>query len=165
MPNASCKLLLWLAASGLGVCASVASAQIAFTDVTAASGVSHMSETYGASLGDLNGDGYLDIFASNHRTQPSLFLNMGDGTFFDTGPQVLTWQQPPERRHARRSPGGLRQRRRPGPARQSPAPATSASCWSTNTAGWSTEPLSAAWASPNLGGRLPVWLDYDGDTA
>jgi hypothetical protein len=81
MPKAPRPLLPWLAATGLGVCASVASAQIAFTDVTAASGVSHMSETYGASFGDLDGDGYLDIYSSNHRTQDSLFLNMGNGHF------------------------------------------------------------------------------------
>src|SRR6188768_586416 len=69
-----------------------ASAAIAFSDVSAAAGVNRAGESYGASWGDLDGDGYLDIFASNHRTQPSLFLNRRDGTFAETAPQVLTWR-------------------------------------------------------------------------
>ena len=71
--------------------APLASAQIAFTDVTATSGVAHVSESYGASFGDLNSDGYPDIFASNHRTQPSLFLNQGNGTFSDMATNTMDW--------------------------------------------------------------------------
>jgi hypothetical protein len=89
------NVLPWLAAFGLGVGTSVATAQTSFTDVTATSGVAHFSETYGASWGDFNGDGYLDLFVSNHRTMKSLFLNMGNGTFVDVGPQVLDFQNRP----------------------------------------------------------------------
>lgn len=84
-------LLSGIAACALGVGAAVAAAQIAFTDATDAAGVSHQSETFGASWGDLNGDGYPDLFVSNHRTSDSLFINRGNGTFVDTGKQVLTW--------------------------------------------------------------------------
>src|SRR5947209_107621 len=73
----------------------ISSAQIAFTDVTSAAGINHSSESYGASFGDLNGDGYLDIYASNHRTQDSLFLNRGNGTFVDVATQTLDWQNRP----------------------------------------------------------------------
>ena len=52
-----CNGLFWLAAIGLGAGASLASAQIAFTDVTAMSGVALTSDTYGASWGDLSDDG------------------------------------------------------------------------------------------------------------
>src|SRR3954469_23248569 len=72
-----------------------ARSQIIFSDVSVAAGVAHSGESYGASWGDLNGDGYPDIFASNHRQQPSLFLNLGNGTFFETGPQVLPWRNRP----------------------------------------------------------------------
>ena len=80
-----------LAAFALSMSATVASAQISFTDVTAQSGMTHSSETFGASWGDLNGDGYPDLYVSNHRTPDSLWLNRGNGIFFDVGKQVLTW--------------------------------------------------------------------------
>jgi hypothetical protein len=54
-----------------------------FDDVSVSAGIAHSGETYGASWGDLDGDGYPDLFVSNHRTQDSLFLNAGDGTFID----------------------------------------------------------------------------------
>ena len=85
----------WFAATLFVLGASDASAQTAFTDVTNASGVAHTSESYGASWGDLNGDGYLDIYASNHRTMPSLFLNRGNGTFVDVAAQTFDWQNRP----------------------------------------------------------------------
>ena len=71
-------------------------AQIAFTDVAKSANVARAGESYGAAWGDLNGDAYLDIFASNHRQQPSLFLNMGNGTFHETGRNALTWQNRPK---------------------------------------------------------------------
>ena len=83
--------LAWVAALALSVSGTAATAGISFTDATDAAGVSHQSETFGASWGDLNGDGYPDLFVSNHRTPDSLFLNRGNGTFVDTGKQVLTW--------------------------------------------------------------------------
>ena len=67
-------------------------AQIAFTDVSRAAGIDRTGESYGAAWGDLDGDGYPDLFASNHREQPSLFLNRRNGRFHETGPQVLTWR-------------------------------------------------------------------------
>ena len=67
--------------------------------------MAHVSESYGASWGDLNGDGYPDLFVSNHRTQPSLFLNQGNGTFIDIGDQHQTGSTAPERtRTAHRGP-------------------------------------------------------------
>src|SRR6187455_3350188 len=83
---------LLIAALGATLLSShFAVAQIAFTDVSHVAGVDRAGESYGASWGDLNGDGYPDLFASNHREQPSLFLNMRNGTFYETAPQVLTW--------------------------------------------------------------------------
>src|ERR1700704_2419964 len=78
-----------------GIASTVAWAQISFTDVTTTSGVTHSSESYGAAFGDLNGDGYLDIYASNHRTRDSLFLNRGNGTFVDVATQTMDWQNRP----------------------------------------------------------------------
>jgi len=59
-----------------------------FTDVTASAGLPTGNiETWGASFGDINNDGFLDIFISNrddNLVQPNLlFLNDQDGTFTD----------------------------------------------------------------------------------
>src|SRR6476619_1782142 len=75
--------------------APLATAQTGFTDVTSTSGAGPVSESYGASFGDLDGDGYLDIFASNHRTQPSMFLNQGNGSFIDVATQTMGWVNRP----------------------------------------------------------------------
>ena len=64
-------------------------AQIAFEDVSAAAGFANTaSETWGAAWGDLDGDGYPDIFTGNHRMRATLFHNNQDGTFTDVSRQV-----------------------------------------------------------------------------
>src|SRR3954471_15953971 len=89
------ETLAGIVALALGLGAAVASSQVSFTDVTHAAGVTHTSESYGASWGDLDGDGYPDLFASNHRTQPSLFLNQGNGSFRDIATQTSDWLKRP----------------------------------------------------------------------
>ncbi|MBT8394613.1 MAG: T9SS type A sorting domain-containing protein [Flavobacteriaceae bacterium] len=57
-----------------------------FQDVTAASGISSANMfSYGSSWGDINNDGYLDLFVSNRtNTIPNkLYKNNGNGTFTD----------------------------------------------------------------------------------
>ena len=158
----TCNLHAILAALGLGVGASLAAAQIAFTDVTNASGAGHFSESYGAAWGDLDGDGYPDLFTSNHRTKPSLFLNMGNGTFVDVAAQTLDWQN---RQHADTHGASWADYNNDG---------AQDLMVSTGTGNLSqflvnqhqrlvdlTVPLGLGLA--NLGGRLPVRLDYDKD--
>jgi hypothetical protein len=156
------NVLPWLAAFGLGVGTSVATAQTSFTDVTATSGVAHFSETYGASWGDFNGDGYLDLFVSNHRTMKSLFLNMGNGTFVDVGPQVLDFQNRPG---ADTHGGSWADAFNNGQQDLLISLGTgNLSEWLVNESQRMVDrTVGSGLDLVNLGGRMPVWLDYDND--
>lgn len=65
-------------------------AEIAFDEVTVEAGIHHSGTTYGASWGDFNGDGWPDLWVSNHNSKPTLYLNRQDGTFSDIIDRVWT---------------------------------------------------------------------------
>ena len=81
-----------VALSGTG---AVVTEPTGFTDVTDKSGVAHSSETYGASWGDVNGDGFPDLFVSDHRTMKSLFVNQRTGSFVDIASTINNFANRP----------------------------------------------------------------------
>ncbi len=62
---------------------STASSEIQFEDVSHQAGITRIGESWGNAWGDFDGDGYLDLWVTNHRHKPSLYRNNGDGTFTD----------------------------------------------------------------------------------
>ena len=58
-------------------------AQIVFSDVSSQAGFQGFLPSYGASWGDVNGDGWPDLFENNHGRRNSIYLNNQNGTFTD----------------------------------------------------------------------------------
>jgi hypothetical protein len=57
-----------------------------FTDVTDAAGITKADGAgLGVSVGDYNGDGWLDLYVANDATPNQLWINRHDGTFVDDG--------------------------------------------------------------------------------
>ena len=67
---------------------AVGLADIRFKDVTADAGINHAGQTWGASWGDFNADGWPDLWVGNHSSKPTLYLNKQDGTFENIIDQV-----------------------------------------------------------------------------
>lgn len=66
------------------------SATISFEDVSQQSGIYHLFPTAASAWGDLNGDGWPDLWVSNHHMKaPSLYLNLQNGTFLDVAADIL----------------------------------------------------------------------------
>jgi hypothetical protein len=62
---------------------------IAFEEVTGAVGMARVSLSYGAAWGDLDRDGWPDLFVGHHGDQTSLYWNDGDGRFSDVGDVLI----------------------------------------------------------------------------
>ena len=62
---------------------SSAWSHIQFEEVSQQAGITRIGESWGNAWGDFDGDGYLDLWATNHKHKPSLYRNNRDGTFTD----------------------------------------------------------------------------------
>lgn len=59
-----------------------------FEEVTDLAGMAHAGHSFGAAWGDLDGDGWPDLWVGNHYSPPSLYLNQRDGRFIDVAPEL-----------------------------------------------------------------------------
>jgi len=150
------------AAAALALAAGATCAQTAFTDITGAAGLTHSSETYGSSWGDLNGDGFPDLFVSNHRTAKSLFRNNGNGTFTDIAPTIANLANRPMADTHGASWADFDNNGTQDLfvtiGRGNPSE------WYINKGGkliFST--VGSGFEATDMGGRTPVWFDYDND--
>ena len=66
---------------------------IQFEEVSEQAGITRNGESWGNAWGDFDGDGYMDLWATNHKHKPSLYRNNRDGTFTDIIDAV--WQANP----------------------------------------------------------------------
>jgi hypothetical protein len=79
--------VLLLLISGRADCAD-----LQFIDKTDEAGLSYpLSQSYGLSWGDFNGDDLVDLHIRNHGNPPSLYQNLGNGTFLDITQTVDIW--------------------------------------------------------------------------
>ena len=82
------KIFLLLLVLGV-LCLLIPSwSDIQFEEVSHQAGITRIGESWGNAWGDFDGDGYLDLWATNHKHKPSLYRNNGDGTFTDIIDQV-----------------------------------------------------------------------------
>ena len=59
-----------------------------FSDVTATAGVGDVGDGRTCNWLDVDGDGRLDLYASDHVHNTRLYRNLGDGTFADIAPEI-----------------------------------------------------------------------------
>ncbi|RKU37225.1 hypothetical protein C6496_10795 [Candidatus Poribacteria bacterium] len=85
------RFLILLSIFGLFV--SSTWCEIQFEEVSQQAGFTRIGESWGNAWGDFDGDGYLDLWATNHRHKPSLYRNNRDGTFTDIIDEV--WRANP----------------------------------------------------------------------
>ncbi|MBM9513505.1 PKD domain-containing protein [Desulfogranum marinum] len=72
---------------------TLARAEISFTESTEEAGLTYTGPTWGAQWADYDGDGWPDIFVTNHESKvPSLYLNKQDGTFEQLPDSI--WDKP-----------------------------------------------------------------------
>ena len=62
---------------------AAAGAEIQFEDVSSEVGLNRIQPSFGQAWGDLNSDGWPDLFINNHSRKNSIYLNSGNGNFRD----------------------------------------------------------------------------------
>jgi hypothetical protein len=142
-----------------------ASAQITFEDVTAKSGINFSGRSMGLAWGDYNGDGWPDLYTSNHAALSSLYANNHDGTFSNIFPSKWTNPSTPDKHGAawadfdNDGDQDLLQLSGAGSGHGSSPNVFLVSNGDTLT----NEALERGLQDPFGRGRTPLWLDWNND--
>jgi hypothetical protein len=139
--------------------AQFAQAQIEFEEVTQDAGISYIGMSWGASWGDFNGDGWPDLWTSNHDNSPLLHLNNTDGTFTDFS-HVITGQSAYADKHGAAwadfdNDGDQDLIQQVG--------STGANWFFINSAGMLQNKAAEYGLGYSGSGRTPLWFDWNGD--
>ena len=144
----------------------VSYAQIQFDSVAGTAGDFISGESYGTAWGDLNTDGWPDIFVNRHRTLSRLHRNNGDGTFSEVARRVgvarlvdehgMSWADFD-------NDGDRDLFVSTGPAVVGGGPASADAHVYVNEGGTFVDRAVALGLNDDGGGHFGVWWDYDGD--
>ena len=160
------RRLVGLLSALLLTATTTAGAEIQFEEVTRAAGIRYSGPGAGASWGDLNGDGWPDLWVTSHHGDPPvIYLNRADGTFSDVTSSALPVWEPADLHGAAwadfdndgdqdligLSGGGAGQGSSPNQL-------------FVNRGGVLTDEAEQRGLAYPMGrGRTPLWLDADGD--
>ena len=154
--------LLWLPGM-LGPTASIA--DILFQDVAAQQGINCWGRAYGSSWGDINHDGWPDLVTGCHSGRTRFLINNGDGTFTDRLEEV--W---PDAVTVDAHGAGWADFDNDGDqdlfilTGAATGTASVPNLFLVNYAGTLTDEASLRGLDYPLGrGRMPLWLDWNGD--
>ena len=84
------KIFGWLFFVLFATCNAIYAERIYFEDATASSGINYTGESKGSSWGDVNGDGWPDLWVTNRYKKFRLYINNGNGTFSDGSAAIVT---------------------------------------------------------------------------
>lgn len=149
---------LWLL-----VLPSLLFAQVNFVEIGAPAGLDRATESYGASWGDFDGDGFVDLFVSNHRGKNSLYRNNQDRTFSDIADTIAVFNN---RSGADTHGGAWSDADNDGDLDLLISTGVRNNHqFLINTNGNLVE-RTGEWMIeyPEVGGRLPIWYDYNNDS-
>jgi Calx-beta domain/ASPIC and UnbV/FG-GAP-like repeat len=141
-------------------------AQIQFDSVAGTAGDFISGESYGTAWGDLNTDGWPDIFVNRHRTLSRLHRNNGDGTFSEVARRVdvarlvdehgMSWADFD-------NDGDQDLFVSTGPAVVGGGPESANAHVYVNEGGTFVDRSVELGLNDDGGGHFAAWLDYDGD--
>lgn len=143
--------------------ATPATAQIQFQDVSTQTNMTGHTESWGASVGDINGDNCPDLYVQGHRSYPRFYRNTCDGSFEDIAYEVDPGRwiaKPQDDKHG----AGWADFDNDGDQDlMQTVSATGNAILMVNENGKFVDRTSLALLTNDSTGRMALWLDYNKD--